>query len=89
MLLRAVSSVSELGVKTVTILELVSGSGPHGSNSDKQQDWLAVIASLTTTVVAACLSLVGAGSALSGAKVVATRMSNAIRVTASKSGSHA
>ena len=46
MLLRAVSSVSELGVKTVTILELVSGSGPHGSNSDKQQDWLAVIAAL-------------------------------------------
>lgn len=89
MVLRAVSMISELGVVTVTILDLVSGSDPYGSEPNKQQEWAAVIVSLATTVAAFCISLVGTGSSLSAAKVVASRIRNAVGAAVSKSASHA
>lgn len=86
MVLRAVCLVTELGVVSVTILRLASGSDPNESDLDKQKEWGAVMASLATTVVAFFLSLFGAGSALSGAKVVAARVSSILRPSVSKSG---
>lgn len=67
--------VCELGVVTVTLLELVSGTNPNEASTDKNKQLGATLASLAATCVTFCLTVVGAGSALSSVKVVVNRIS--------------
>ena len=62
---------------TISILVLVAGSNPNDSSSRRQEDWIALSASLATTLLAFFLSLIGAGSVLAGLKVLMTRISHA------------
>lgn len=82
--------VSEAGVITVALLEIRSGTNPEeaASPAKNQQQLAALIASLATTLVAFCLTLLGAGSALSGFVLVMKRVSSTghhmARITSSR-----
>lgn len=79
--LNTVSMICELGVVAVTLLQLLSTRDEHepsGSESESQSEAMGtVIASLASTLAVFLLTLIGAGSAASGAKLVVSRASAA------------
>lgn len=64
----------EVGVVTITLLHLFSGTNPNEGATQKRQDLGAALASLATTVLAFGLTVAGAGSAVSGLEVVARKI---------------
>lgn len=67
----------EMGVVTITLLHIISGSNPSEEAKQKRQDLGALLASLATTLMAFGLTILGAGNSLSSAKVVVQRISAA------------
>jgi hypothetical protein len=70
-----VSLLGEVGVITVTLLELLSGSHPDEATSKQQYKLGAVLASLGTTFLTFCLTVIGAGSIVTGFKTVMKNIS--------------
>lgn len=72
-----VSLICELGVVCVTLLELFSGTNGNEEPKLRRQELAAVAVSLGTTILAFFVTIIGAGSAVSGAKIVWRRISTA------------
>ena len=86
--LHVVNMANELGVIAASMVNLFSERRHPQYGSDNHQEQLSIMfVSIATTVMAFALTVLGAGSALSGCKVVAARVSAAgAKVAARVSG---
>ena len=76
--LHVVNMANELGVIAASMVNLFSKRQHPDYGSDDQQEQLSImLVSIATTIMAFALTVVGAGSALAGLKVVAARVSAA------------
>lgn len=80
-----VSMVCEVGVVAVTLLHLMSGGNPYQQSTERRQELGSVVASLVSTILMFVMTILGAGNAFSGMKVVVQRISAAGQCMISKS----
>lgn len=70
------NAICEIGVIVTSILNLISEQQNPESSSDRYKEELAIISvSLAITFITLTLTIVGAGSAMTGLKMLASRMS--------------
>lgn len=77
LVLHCVAAVCEVGVVTVTLLHLMSGGNPEQQSTKRGEEVVTIAVSLVSTSFMSFMTVLGAGNAFSGMKVVAKGISAA------------